>query len=188
MEELDIYDYYITELEKQLEPILKDYDFPGVYAISVNDKVVYVGKSRNLKRRLFQHCFNIKYYDNPNIASDKLQLYRLLNYIKFLGYHIHFEVLFKAAVEPTTPLDWIDFRIGIQEAFYIRYYKPCLNINIPYLLDYYKCVVNPKAETITKDEFFNYISNNKPLIKNNEFWNNYSFYLYKKNKEKIYNF
>ena len=36
------------------------YEHPGIYCIKINEKIVYVGKSRNMLQRIAEHYVGIK--------------------------------------------------------------------------------------------------------------------------------
>lgn len=55
------------------EKVLK-YELGGVYSISYNDKIIYIGSTTNFEKRFRQHKYNIE--NN----SDELFLYKWCNY------------------------------------------------------------------------------------------------------------
>ena len=134
-------------LEKELNNLKEQglapkYEHAGVYSISIKDKVVYVGKSRDMLQRIASHILHIKYESEDN--SNK---YRVLRGAKNRGIAIRFDVLYYA-----DELENIDDIIGEQEARLIRQLRPALNYQLPLLENYHKYEVNKKAKTITLDE------------------------------------
>lgn len=89
---------------------------PGIYAITIDDYIVYIGQSKNVRERCSQHIYNIE-----NAAFIKEKKYFLLLAAKFGGHDI----------------DCIGISYGGEdalleaEAHFINEYDPCLNINKP---------------------------------------------------------
>lgn len=69
---------------KQFE-IAKNCDFPGVYIIlNLDNKKVYIGSTRNIKRRLFEHEINLR---GNNHKNNEMQL-DYNSGSRFIGYVI----------------------------------------------------------------------------------------------------
>lgn len=107
------------------------YECAGIYCIKVDDKIVYVGKSRNMLRRIAQHYVGIQ-----RQAEKK---YRILAEARRKGHMIGFDVLYYAENSR-----WTDrlAEIGEKEGEYIRKYAPILNTQIPKEEDWHKFDVN----------------------------------------------
>ena len=139
------------EFVKELyEEFLKDdyrvqkYKHPGIYSISINKRLVYIGKSRDMLMRVSSHIINTGWLNKEN------NKYKVL-YEAYLraDVTIDFDVLY---VSPYTNQGEIDIDIGYQEAYYINKYMPPLNYQIPYINDFKHSKANKIAETITLDE------------------------------------
>ena len=85
------------------------YEHPGIYCIKINEKIVYVGKSRNMLQRIAEHYVGIK--------AGKGKKYRIMAEAQRKGYSIDFDVLYYATAR--TPLAIIE-EIGEKEGEYIR--------------------------------------------------------------------
>lgn len=57
----------------------------GVYCIKINNSILYIGKSTNMKVRIVNHLWNITY--------DNEKKYQLLRELKNKGYNITFDVM-----------------------------------------------------------------------------------------------
>lgn len=115
------------------------YEHYGVYCIKVDGIVVYIGKSRNMLRRVAEHMVDISYRTNKN-------MYNVLRQLQ-LTHHLSFDVM-----QRTKQGD--DNEMGFAEAHLIHRYQPCLNIQYPDLLDYhkYRCVGQGKKITAEQVE------------------------------------
>lgn len=89
----------------------------GVYAITIDSKIVYVGQSVEMYRRCAQHIYNIE-----NAMLNQEKKYLLLLSAKLGGHSVDCIALEYCAED--------DLRE--REDYYIEYYKPCLNIYTPY--------------------------------------------------------
>ncbi len=96
------------------------YEHAGIYCIKIDDKIVYVGKSGNMLRRIAQH------YANIQMQSEKK--YRILAEARRKGHTINFDVLYYAKSG-----NYVSrlAEIGEKEGEYIRKYQPILNTQIP---------------------------------------------------------
>ncbi len=117
------------------------YSKPGIYKISINDRLVYIGKARDMLVRIANHLTQIE----QNTKSNK---YRVLRQAQTAGYKITFDVLYYASL-----LD-VDIEIGQKEGELIRQYLPPLNYQIPKEEDYSKYTVNKSAKYITLEQIF----------------------------------
>lgn len=131
----------IEELDKQPE-VVKKYNHPGIYSISIAGRVVYIGKSRNMLIRLAQHIYYTT-YPNYNTAHK----YKIINLAKFMGYEVSFNVISHCPYIPSTT--GIDEWLGQEEGELIREYLPPLNYQIPKEDNYHSFTVNRHAKDIT---------------------------------------
>ena len=92
------------------------FDHPGIYQITIDGIIVYIGKSRNMMWRLAKHNARIKYPDNHK--------YRILAEAKRKGHCVRFEAIYDA--KSTNYLDMVE-EIGANEGYFIRKYRPPLN-------------------------------------------------------------
>ena len=100
--------------------LCKKYERAGIYSISIDDKLVYIGKSHNMLKRLSQHMVGIK------LETEKK--YIILAEKKRGGCSINFDVMYYAKSED---YDSIDEEIGRREGELIRQFMPALNTQIP---------------------------------------------------------
>ena len=124
----------------------KKYEFPGIYCIKMNNKIIYIGKSTNMLRRIAQHYVGIK--------TRSERKYRVMAEAQEKGYNIDFDVLYYAKSKGKVN----QFaEIGEQEGYFIRKYKPLLNSQIPDEKDWNKFSINNDVQTITADELIDRI-------------------------------
>ena len=116
-------------------------DHAGIYKITIDNKIVYIGKSKNMLYRLAEHFVEFK---NP-----KNHKYRILAEAKRKGHRVKFEKIYDA--KSTLPSD-IEEELGKAEGFYIRRYRPPLNTQIPKESDWRRFDYNSTATTITLGE------------------------------------
>lgn len=64
------------------------YEFAGIYCIKVDDKIVYIGKSGNMLRRIAQHY--------AGIQNETEKKYYVLSEARRRGHDINFDVLYYA--------------------------------------------------------------------------------------------
>ena len=103
------------------------YEFAGIYCIKVNEKIVYIGKSGNMLRRIAQHY--------AGIQRQTEKKYAVLAEARRRGHNINFDVLYYAKSDKRYQQL---LEIGKTEGEYIRRYKPFLNTQIPNEQDYHK--------------------------------------------------
>lgn len=96
------------------------YEFAGIYCIKVDDKIVYIGKSGNMLRRIAQHY--------AGIQRQTEKKYAVLAEARRRGHNINFDVLYYA--QSTRYADKLA-EIGQKEGEFIRKYQPILNTQIP---------------------------------------------------------
>lgn len=130
----------LEDLKKQ-PWVVKKYNRPGCYSISIGEKLVYIGKSRNMLVRLAQHIDDTAYSNSHK--------YEILREAQSRGYNIKFDVLYCGG---GVSQDEIDSDIGVREGELIRQYCPPLNTQIPFYCDYHRYKYNKSAKTITLGE------------------------------------
>lgn len=118
--------------------LAEQFEHAGIYKISIDDQIVYIGKSKNMLRRLAQHYVGIQ--------TGSERKYRILAEAKRHKHNVNFAVLYDA-VELTPRL--IEEEIGEKEGEYIRAYLPVLNTQIPKADNWRKYDINKIASTIT---------------------------------------
>ena len=100
--------------------LCKKYEHAGIYSISIDDRLVYIGKSHNMLKRIAQHMVGIK------LETEKK--YMILAEKKRGGCSINFDVMYYAQCED---YDSMDEEIGRREGELIRQFMPALNTQIP---------------------------------------------------------
>ena len=96
------------------------YEHAGIYSISIDDKLVYIGKSHNMLKRIAQHMVGIK-----NMSEKK---YGILAEHQREGRNVVFDVMYYAKSKKYKD---IEEEIGQKEGELIRQYMPMLNTQIP---------------------------------------------------------
>ena len=132
--------------ERVKEAVNDKYDCPGLYSISIGDKLVYIGKSKSIIDRIGFHIWDIEDEEAESYNSHK---YEIMREAIRRGKRISFELIYKSE---ETDEDKIEEDIGYQEGVYIRKYLPPLNYQIPKEDNWRKFSVNKKAKTIKLDE------------------------------------
>lgn len=117
------------------------YEYPGIYEIRIDDQTVYIGKSKNMLRRLAQHQIGIE--------KQEERKYRILAEAKRHRHKVSFDVLYYA-VELTPTL--IEEELGEKEGEFIRANMPVLNTQIPKADNWRSYEINETANTITLSE------------------------------------
>ena len=115
--------------------LAEKYEHPGIYCIKIDDTVVYIGKSRNMLKRIANHYVNIK--------TEAEKKYRIMAEAQRKGHSISFDVLYYATARTPSA---IKEEIGKKEGEYIRQYLPPLNTQIPKSEDWQKWDVH-KVDT-----------------------------------------
>ena len=103
------------------------YEHSGIYCIKIDQKIVYIGKSTNMLRRVAQHYVGIK--------TESEKKYQVLSEARRRGHDINFNVLYYA--KSRNIVDQF-VEIGEKEGELIRKYNPVLNTQIPKEDDYTK--------------------------------------------------
>ena len=103
------------------------YEHAGIYCIKIDGKIVYIGKSANMLRRIAQHY--------AGIQQGTEKKYRIISEAERKGHPITFDVLYYA--KSRRLVDRLT-EIGEKEGEYIRKYKPILNTQIPKAEDWSK--------------------------------------------------
>lgn len=139
---------YVFEKEKQRiisqNPANeKKYDCAGVYSISIGGNLTYIGKAKNMLKRITEHILEIK-REKP--MGHKYEIFKqaMNEDVK-----ITFDVIYRAVSSDT---DELEKEIGEKEGFFIRQYLPVLNYQIPKEENYKSFTVNKEANTITLDQ------------------------------------
>lgn len=89
---------------------------PGIYAITIDNYIAYIGQSRNVRERCGQHIYNT---ENAGFNNEKK--YLLLLAAKYGGHNVDCVGLSYGEIDGLLEA----------EAYYINEYEPCLNINTP---------------------------------------------------------
>ena len=104
------------------------YEYPGIYCIKLDERVVYIGKSQNMLERIAAHYVGIE--------TGSERKYRIMKEARDrLDCPVCFDVLYYAQSE--TKEDIIE-EIGQKEGELIRQYRPLLNTQIPKAEDWRK--------------------------------------------------
>ena len=108
------------------------YEHAGIYCIKVDDKIVYIGKSGNMLRRIAFH------YAHTKMETEAK--YRILSEARRKGHELGFDVLYYAK---SKRYEDKQTELGEKEGEYIRQYRPILNTQIPKEEDWRKWDTNP---------------------------------------------
>lgn len=111
-----------------------------MYSISVNNKIVYVGKSLNILHRMAEHW--------ASMAKPTENKYTVLSEAKRRNYNVRFDVIYTAKSQ-TMKAKWEE--IGEREGYYIRKFMPPLNYQIPTEENWRIFTTNKSALNITLD-------------------------------------
>ena len=125
---------------REQEGVEDKYHHPGIYSISIEDKLVYIGKSRNMLRRLAEHLYEI--CDNRYIKCNK---YKVLRKAYFQGLNVNFDVI-------NVLQEQDDYYLSVLEALEINRQHPPLNYQIPKPQNPKSYTINKKASYITLEE------------------------------------
>lgn len=109
------------------------YDAAGIYEIFIDNKLVYIGQSKNMLNRIVSHMWEIDY----NIKTNK---YIQLRRARDAGHKIRFDVLCYCSED----------ELNYQECINIRKFMPLLNYQIPRLEDGWD--PRPLAKSITYEK------------------------------------
>lgn len=94
----------------------------GIYIITVDGKVLYVGKSLDIPSRINTHKWAIKYNDKKETK------YYILKAAQDAGKSIRYDIIYYSKYQEK---DIINRELLEKEAYYINYYLPPLNTIIP---------------------------------------------------------
>lgn len=111
------------------------FECAGVYGIFIDRRLVYVGKSGNMLRRMAQHFVGM--------TLKREHKYQVLAAARSSGHRVWFDVLYYAKSND------IENEIGAKEGELIRRYLPPLNKQIPKAENWHSCTLNAAADTIT---------------------------------------
>lgn len=122
------------------------YECAGIYCIKIDNRIVYIGKSANMLRRVAQHYVGIQ--------TEAEKKYRIMAEARRKGHDIGFDVLYYAQRRGRANQL---LEIGEKEGEYIRKYNPILNTQIPKEEDWSKWDINQVdarevLQTILNDE------------------------------------
>ena len=121
-----------------------------IYTISIDNKIVYIGKSTNTINRIAAHIMNIDFPGSESYTGHK---YKIIREAKQKGHRISFDVIYRSQQKDPNK---INEDIGRQEGILIRKYMPALNYQIPKEEDWHKFTVNKLATQITLDQLLGY--------------------------------
>ena len=113
----------------------------GIYSISINNKIVYVGKSTNMLYRMAEHWVSM--------SNPKENKYKVLAEAKRRKMIVSFDVLYSAK---SNIRDDIEEEIGEREGYYIRKLMPSLNYQIPKEDDWHTFTTQKGALNISLDQ------------------------------------
>lgn len=131
-------DWWMEQLKYIPEQYRLKYAAAGIYGIYIEDKLVYIGKSKFMLRRICEHMSQIS-----SKNSKKSNKYQVLDEAMERGLKVRFDV-----IEYVSD----DEERGKQEGVYIREYAPTLNYQIPREENWKRYYKNPIALTITLEE------------------------------------
>lgn len=126
------------------EDLVHRYQKAGLYSIHIEDKLVYIGKSRNMLKRLASHM--------ANTETSNSHKYEILRQARDRGLKIQFSPIYYSLALTE---QMIDDDIGFKEAEEIRRHLPPLNYQLPLLDNYHRFEVNKKAHRIQLAEILN---------------------------------
>ena len=119
----------------------KKFQCSGVYSISINNKIVYIGKSLNILHRMAEHwAFMTKPTENKYIVLSEAMRRK---------YNVRFDVLYSAKSQTR---EEIEEEIGEREGYYIRKFTPSLNYQIPNEDDWRTFTTQKGALNISLDQ------------------------------------
>ena len=127
--------------------LVQKYEHAGIYSITMNNCVVYIGKSKNMLWRIAEHYVGIK--------TQSEHKYRLIAEAQKAGYSVNFHVVCYA--HSVRKADIIE-EIGEAEGYYIRKFKPILNTQIPKENNWRKFTLNKEAAEMNVEQFLQLLS------------------------------
>ena len=120
------------------QPNAEKFDRPGIYCISIEGQIVYIGKSNNMLVRKAEHFVGM------NTQSE--HKYEILNEARRHGLSVEFDVLYYAQARRGAALTE---ELGRKEGEYIRLYRPVLNTQIPKEGNWRKFNINKNAASVS---------------------------------------
>ena len=138
MSNLHIQNIYNKYIEQEWS---KKFQCSGVYSITVNNKIVYIGKSNNILYRMAEHW--------GAMGNPKENKYKVLAEAHRRRYNVRFNVLYTAKSKTRAE---IEEEIGEREGYFIRLYQPPLNTQIPKEENWRSYTVNRGALNISLDQ------------------------------------
>ena len=138
MSNLHIQNIYNKYIEQEWS---KKFQCSGVYSITVNSKIVYVGKSNDMLYRMAEHW--------ASMGNPKENKYKVLAEAHRRRYNVRFNVLYTAKSKTRAE---IEEEIGEREGYFIRLYQPPLNTQIPKEENWRSYTVNRGALNISLDD------------------------------------
>ena len=120
------------------QPNAEKFDRPGIYYISIEGQIVYIGKSNNMLVRKAEHFVGM------NTQSE--HKYEILNEARRHGLSVEFDVLYYAQARRGAALTE---ELGRKEGEYIRLYRPVLNTQIPKEDNWRKFNINKNAASVS---------------------------------------
>lgn len=149
-------------LLQKYAPTIKN-NIAGIYAIKVEDKIVYVGKSKWIAERVNQHIGCIEsVISNMIFDNDFEKKYIPLVNAILKGYKIEFITLCECAVfadnKYSINITELKEKLSKEEKYYIKLYNPPLNVQYTekrkYIVgDINEIIKNNINTTTTEDEF-----------------------------------
>lgn len=134
----------VTEIYNQLlsSGLGEKYSRAGIYSISIGERLVYIGKAKDMLVRIANHI-------NEMESNQKSNKYKVLRQARQQGHQINFDVVYYS---PCLLEEDILEDIGNKEGEYIRQLRPCLNYQIPKAANYRQFTVNRQAKYIQLHE------------------------------------
>lgn len=102
---------------------------PGIYAITIDDYIAYIGQSFNMRQRIGEHFYNIENACFKNVEAK----YRLLLAARLGGHKLEFYEIEAIPFDTVEQLTKEELKIHLsdREKHYINVYTPPLNSIIP---------------------------------------------------------
>lgn len=113
----------------------------GIYKITIDGIIVYIGKSTDMLWRLAEHYVAFRHPEGHK--------YQILSEAKQKGHAVQFDVICYCSASPHSN---IVEELGETEGRCIRLFQPPLNTQIPKESDWRKYEYNSTAQTITLNE------------------------------------
>ena len=135
--EENIYNKYLSQLWS------KPYQCAGIYGITINNLLVYIGKSKNILFRMAQHRARM-------ITGSKAEhKYTVFHEALSRKMRVRFLILYRAGSHNGEALEE---ELGREEGYFIRKCHPALNTQIPHEDNWRKFDIDPAASKITLDD------------------------------------